>query len=67
MSTKALRKALEMMRTDPMSQDFGDRPEYREAIKEVEAIEAAAKHYVSFEDMTGAPDDLMESIARDAP
>lgn len=39
----------------------------RESLAEVEAIERAAKHYVSFEEMTGAPDDLMESIARDAP
>ena len=63
MSTMAMRHLIQLVRTghEPtaISIDAAER--------EVEAIEAAAKHYVSFEDMTGAPDDLMESIARDAP
>lgn len=66
MSTKKLREALEELLFLG-----GDSKRtcatYDAAIEELRRIEQAAKHYVSFEEMTGAPDDLMESIARDAP
>lgn len=35
--------------------------------QEVEAIEKAAKHYEAFGEMLGSPDELMKSIAEDAP
>jgi hypothetical protein len=65
-STKAMRElamtAKSAWRGSPRLEGIADK-----ALAEVEAIEAAAKHYVTFEDMAGAPDDIMESIARDAP
>lgn len=66
MSTKAIRVALNYLETITASGYFGHEA-LAEFKSEVEAIEAAARHYVSFEDMAGSPDDLMESIARDAP
>lgn len=80
MSTKATRATLQIV-TDRLEDSLAEeglsraqRESYehqlelaREALAEVGAIEAAAKHYVSFEDMAGSPDDLMERIARDAP
>lgn len=76
MSTKAIRKTLMMMKMDPMSQDFDDRPAYTAALSEVEAIERAAKViddnlcaqvYASNAEKVEAALKVVASVAENAP